>query len=194
MTIGEFFFKYRSYTPIPLMIPMLLFARPTLTSLLIGGIFVAIGESLRFWGVSYAGSETRTTSKVGASNLVTQGPFAYMRNPLYTGNILMYFGVSIMSNSLFPYLQAFSLIYFSVQYYFIITEEENFLREKFKEKYKDYCRSVGRFIPKFTPYKDSKQSSIKQNISAAYTSEKRTFQAAFISIIMIVVIYFLINQ
>ena len=74
-----------------------------------------LGESLRFWGVAYAGGETRTT-KIGASNFVTQGPFAYIRNPLYAGNILMYFGVSIMGNSLFPYLQILGLVYFYIQY------------------------------------------------------------------------------
>jgi hypothetical protein len=73
-------------------------------------------------------------------------------------------------------------------------EEEKFLREKFKQKYEDYFNSVNRFIPKFTPYSASKQSNLKQNLSAAYTSEKRTFQAAFISMVMIVLIYFLINQ
>jgi len=194
MTIGQFFFKYRSYTPLPFIIPLLLYARPTLTTLAAGGVLVAIGESLRFWGVSYAGSETRTTDKVGGSNLVTQGAFAYIRNPLYAGNILMYFGISIMANSLFPFLQIIGLLYFSIQYYYIIREEESFLKEKFKEKYEDYCNKVGRFLPKFPAYPESKQSKIKQNLPAAYVSEKRTFQAAFISIIMVVLIYFLIHQ
>ena len=160
----------------------------------IGAILVAIGEAIRFWGVSYAGSETRTTGNVGGSSLVTQGPFAYVRNPLYIGNILMYFGISIMSNSLFPFLQIVSILYFTFQYYFIIIEEEGFLREKFTEKYNNYYISVNRFLPKTTPYPQLTQSGLKQNIPAAYVSEKRTFQAVFISIIMIVLIYFLINQ
>jgi protein-S-isoprenylcysteine O-methyltransferase Ste14 len=194
MTIGKFLFKYRSYTPLVFIIPMLLFARPTVFTMVIGAILVAIGEALRFWGVSYAGSETRTTGNVGASSLVTQGPFAYVRNPLYIGNILMYFGISIMSNSLFPFLQIISILYFTFQYYFIIIEEEGFLMEKFTEKYNNYYKSVNRFLPKTTPYPQLTQSGLKQNIPAAYVSEKRTFQAVFISIIMIVLIYFLINQ
>ncbi len=194
MTLGQIFFKYRSYTPLPFIIPMLLFARPTVTTLLIGGLLVAIGEAFRFWGVAYAGSETRTTDRVGGTYLVTQGPFAHVRNPLYLGNILMYFGISVMANSLFPFLQIVSLVYFSIQYYYIILEEEIYLREKFKEKYDDYFKKVGRFMPKFSPYTKSHQSGLKKNIKAAYESEKRTFQAAFISIIMIVVIFFLINQ
>lgn len=194
MTLGQFFFKYRSYTPLPFLIPMLLYARPTVTTLAAGAVFVVIGEIMRFWGVSYAGSETRTTGKPGGSQLVTQGPFGFVRNPLYIGNILMYFGISIMSNSLFPYLQILSIVYFSFQYYFIILEEEKFLREKFKEKYEEYFNSVNRFLPKFQPFRPSKGSDLKPDISGAYVSEKRTFQATFISIVMIVLIYFLINQ
>lgn len=194
MTLGKFFFQYRSYTPLPFLIPMLLFARPTITTMAIGVVFVIIGEIFRFWGVSYAGSETRTTSKPGASRLVTQGPFAYVRNPLYIGNILMYFGISIMSNSLVPFLQILSIAYFSFQYYFIIKEEEAELKEIFGEKYLHYFENVNRFLPKFSPYDESKRSRIDRDVKAAYVSEKRTFQSAFISILMIVLIYFLINQ
>lgn len=193
MTIGQLLFKYRSYTPIPFIIPLLLYARPTLFTIILGGSFVIIGEVIRFWGVMYAGSETRTTDKVGASNLVTQGPFAYIRNPLYLGNILMYFGISVMANSLFPFLIIASLIYFPLQYYFIIKEEEKFLLSKFGDKYKQYCDSVKRFLPG-KPYPPEKRSNIKADIKGAYYSEKRTFQAVFISVVMIVIIYFLINQ
>lgn len=194
MSLGKFFFKYRSYTPIPFLIPMLLYARPTVTTMAAGVFFVIIGELIRFWGVSYAGSETRTTGKPGASNLVTQGPFAFVRNPLYIGNIFMYFGVSVMSNSLVPYLQILSIVYFIFQYYFIIMEEEAELKELFGEKYKHYFENVNRFLPKFTKYDETKRSKINRDIKAAYVSEKRTFQSIFISIMMIVLIYFLINQ
>ncbi|RPI13629.1 MAG: isoprenylcysteine carboxylmethyltransferase family protein [Ignavibacteriae bacterium] len=192
MTLGQFFFKNRSYTPIPFLIPLFLFGRPTSQSLIIGFIIAIIGELIRFWGVSYAGGETRTT-KVGASNLVTQGPFAFIRNPLYLGNIFLYFGISIMANSLFPYLQIIGLIYFSIQYYYIIKEEESFLREKFKDKYEDYYSNVNSIIPSFKPYNESKQSNIKPNYKDAYVSEKRTFQSISISMIMILLIYALVN-
>jgi protein-S-isoprenylcysteine O-methyltransferase Ste14 len=172
---------------------MLLYARPSITTMLIGLIIALPGELIRFWGVAYAGSETRTT-KVGGTYLVTQGPFAYLRNPLYLGNIIIYFGVSVMSNSLFPYLQIAALIYFYVQYHFIIREEENFLREKFKEKYEDYYNKVSSMFPSFTPYENSKQSGLKFNFKAAYESEKRTLQAISTILIMILLIYALINQ
>ncbi len=193
MTAGQFFFKYRSYTSAILSIPALLFGRPTFLTLAAGFILVLFGELIRLWGVSYAGGETRTT-KIGASVLVTQGPFAYARNPLYLGNMLIYLGVGVMSNALFPYLQIFGLVFFYIQYSYIIRDEEEFLKNKFKEKYEDYYASVNRFIPKASAYDESKQSKVKRNPGAAYKSEKRTFQGALTIMVMIVLIYILINQ
>ena len=193
MTLGKFFFKYRSYTPLPFIVPLFIFGRPTILTLIIGFIISLFGEIIRLWGVSYAGGETRTT-KVGASNLVTQGPFAYIRNPLYAGNMLLYFGVSIMANSLFPYLQIIGLGYFYFQYYYIIIDEEGFLIGKFKEKYDEYYNSVPSLIPNFHQFDTVKQSKIKSNFKEAYRSEKRTFQAISSIMLMIVLIYILINQ
>lgn len=192
MTLSQFLFKNRSYTPIFFFIPLVLYGRPTLLTLIAGFIILLMGESLRFWGVAYAGGETRTT-KVGASGLVTQGPFAYIRNPLYAGNLLIYFGISIMDNSLFPYLQIIGVIFFSIQYYLIVKDEETFLRDKFKDKYDDYFNSVPSFFPNFKPYDESKQSKLKSNYKESYRSEKRTFQAISWILVLIVLTYILIN-
>lgn len=193
MSLGQYFFKNRSYTPIPFLIPLFLYGRPTVITLIIGLIIVLSGELIRIWGVSYAGGETRTT-KVGGTNLVTQGPFAYIRNPLYAGNMLIYFGVSIMANSLFPYLQIIGIIYFYTQYHFIIKEEEEVLRGKFKDKYDEYYNSVPLLIPNFKAFDISKQSKLKQNLKEAFRSERRTFEATSLTILLIILIFILIHQ
>ena len=194
MTLGQFFFKNRSYAPIPFLIPLFLIGRPTVMSMGIGIIIVLFGEFLRIWGVSYAGSETRTT-KVGGTNLVTQGPFSYIRNPLYAGNMIIYLGVGIMGYTLFfPYFQIIGLAYFYFQYYYIIKDEEDFLRKKFKEKYDDYFGSVPSIFPNFHSYELTKQSKIKQNIREALRSEKRTFEATSLTIFLILLIFILIHQ
>lgn len=192
MTAGQFFFKNRSYTPIPFLVVLFIYGRPTILTLIIGFLVSAFGEVLRIWAVSYAGSETRTT-KFGASVLVTQGPYAYVRNPLYLGNLLIYFGVSVMANSLFPILQVIGIGYFYLQYFFIIREEEQFLQSKFKEKYEDYAASVNRFIPKLSPYDETRQSKLKFDLKAGYKSEKRTFQAISSIMLMIVLIFVLLH-
>ncbi|MEW6703023.1 MAG: methyltransferase, partial [Bacteroidota bacterium] len=120
-------FKYRSYTPLPFLLLMVIFQNATVTSMIVGFALALFGEFFRLWGVSYAGSETRTTDGIGGTYLVVSGAYAYVRNPLYVGNMLMYLGIGIMSMALFPYLQIAALIFFFWQYSVIIKEEESFL-------------------------------------------------------------------
>jgi len=191
--ISSIAFKYRSYTPIPFLILMLIFQESTPLSLLIGFAVALIGELIRFWGVSWAGSETRSTGGVGGTFLIISGPFAYVRNPLYFGNILLYLGLGIMSFALFPYLQIVAIIFFLIQYYFIVREEEKYLTEKFKDDYKDYCKNVPAFLPRLFPYKNSSIVQPPRNPKAGFRSEKRSLQA-FIGISLLLFILWLIRS
>lgn len=184
-------FKLRSYTPIPFLILMLLFQKSNITSLAVGFIIAAIGEFFRFWGVSYAGSETRRTGEVGATYLVVSGAFAHVRNPLYLGNMLMYFGVSIMSFALIPYLQIAVLIFFFIQYQIIIGEEENFLRQAYGKDYENYLASVPKLIPSLKKYQNPGIPQPPKNLKAGLKSEMRTLQASFLIIVLIIVRHFL---
>lgn len=188
--IGNIFFKYRSYTPLPLLLLMIFFINPTTASVLAGLAVAVCGEAIRLWAVSYAGSETRVTSGVGGTYLVTQGPYAIVRNPLYWGNILIYLGMGIMSNALFPYLQIFAVLYFLFQYYCIILSEEDFLRSKFKDVFEKYFNNVGRFIPFAGKVPQEINSKLSLNFKAGFVSEKRTLQSFFITIIIILFFYF----
>lgn len=186
-------FKYRSYTPIPFLILMLIFQQSTPLTLIIGFAVALIGELIRFWGVSWAGSETRTTGGVGGTFLIISGPFAYVRNPLYVGNILLYLGLGIMSFALFPYLQIVAIIFFLIQYYFIVSEEEKYLLEKFKDDYKDYRKNVPAFFPRLFPYKNSNIVQPPRNPKAGFRSERRSLQA-FIGISALLIILWLIRS
>ncbi len=184
-------FKYRSYTPIPFVILMLVFENANPASLVVGFLIALLGELIRFWGVSWAGSETRTTGGVGGTNLIISGPFAYVRNPLYVGNILMYFGLGIMSFALFPYLQVIAISFFILQYHLIVGEEESFLEKKFGEQFKRFIENVPRFFPRLTPYKDEKNIQPQVSFSNGFKSEIRTLQAFSIVIILIIVKWYL---
>jgi protein-S-isoprenylcysteine O-methyltransferase Ste14 len=170
---------------------MLVFENANPASLVIGFLIALLGEFIRFWGVSWAGSETRTTGSVGGSNLIISGPFAYVRNPLYVGNILMYFGLGIMSFALFPYLQIIAIAFFILQYHLIVGEEESFLEKKFGEQYKRFVENVPGFFPRLTPYKDEKNIQPKVSYANGFKSEIRTLQAFTIVIILIVVKWYL---
>lgn len=184
-------FKYRSYTPIPFLVLMLIFENASPISLIVGFLIALSGESLRLWGVSWAGSETRTTGGVGGTFLVISGPFAHVRNPLYVGNILMYLGLGIMSMALFPYLQIIALIFFIFQYYLIVNEEEEFLKTKFKDEYLRYLQNVPRFGWRFLPYKDSSIPQPDFILLKGLKSEIRTLQAFSITILLLIFKWYL---
>lgn len=191
MDLRKILFKYRSYTPIPFIILMVVFAKPTIYSIAGGLVVILIGEFIRLWGVSIAGSETRTTNSVGSSHLVTSGPFAYLRNPLYFGNICIYFGVGIMSWAGFPFLPIVTLSYFLFQYTLIVSLEEEHLTKTYGTEYQRYIKSVPKFFPSFKKYKHSGTHQPALDWKRGIKSEQRTFQAILIIVFLIVVIWML---
>jgi len=67
---------------------MVAYARPTTLGVAVGFLFVAAGESLRFWA---AGHLVKTTE------LITSGPYRFTRNPLYLGRLLILIGLCVMA-------------------------------------------------------------------------------------------------
>ncbi len=186
---AKLLFKNRSYTPIPFVLLIFLFYSGNLSSWLIGSLILIIGELIRFWGVAYAGSITRTTTSVKASSLIISGPFAYVRNPLYIGNILIYFGFGIISLAVFPYLQIMALVWFTFQYYLIIKIEEDFLENKFGQTYVNYKNRVPRILPNFSFDKRVNNLKISPNYRKALHSESSTFKAIIIIPIILLIIH-----
>ncbi len=182
-------FQYRGYTPIPFLVAMVIFAHPATSTILIGGALVVLGEFVRYWGVAYAGSLTRVTGGVGAPEVIMAGPFAYVRNPLYVGNILLYVGVGVMSNALFPWLVLVAAAYFVFQYYEIVMLEEDFLRGNFGTAYEDFASHVPRFIPRLTQYRNESQAHQRPDWAAALRSERRTLQAIGIVIVILMALW-----
>jgi protein-S-isoprenylcysteine O-methyltransferase Ste14 len=181
--IASFLFKYRSYTPIPFLLVMIFFENANVWSLITGFLVALAGEMIRLWGVSWAGSETRTTGTVGGTYLIISGPFAYLRNPLYFGNILIYTGIGIMSFALFPYLQIIGVLFFYLQYSLIVKEEEKYLAQVFGKEYEEYVKNVPRFLPRLSPYRSGSAVQPPYNMKAGLRSERRSIQAlSFISV------------
>jgi len=116
--------------------------------MLLGAVLVVAGEALRLWAVSHIGviSRTRSTARLGP--LVTSGPYAVIRNPLYAGNWLLWTGFIIWSRAVWmlPLLWAA----FALQYGLISRWEEDVL-SRTHTTYLSYAASVGRWIPKGRP-------------------------------------------
>ncbi len=184
-----FLFNYRSYTPIPLLLAILILAAPTPASLLGGFALALLGEATRIWAVRHAGGATRTTSGVGAGAvLITHGPFAYVRNPLYLGNFLLSLGLCIMSWAWMPWMLFLFIALFGWQYWSIISLEEEHLQQRFGQTYTEYLANVPRFLPRLTPFR--KQEAQAMPLARALKIEKNTLAsftavAAAISLIWI---------
>src|ERR1700729_3946230 len=80
--------------------------------------------------------------------LTMSGPYAYTRNPLYLGSILIAAGFAVALLS-WPVAAALAAM-FLIIYVPVIASEERFLRSTF-EDFDAYCRKVPRLIPRFTP-------------------------------------------
>lgn len=191
MDIRNFFFANRSFTPIPIALSIIYFAQPENQNILLGFMVLLVGELIRMWSVSYAGGETRTTS-VGAPSLCTAGPYGYVRNPIYVGNMLMYLGIVIIAGS--PNLMLMVLAtmsFFIIQYSLIISLEEEKLDELFGPEYVTYKSNVRAILPRFTRWKtDDDRRSL--SIMKLVKTEKRTLQnVAFILTLIVIRINYL---
>lgn len=80
----------------------------------------------------------------GASSLVTSGPFAFSRNPIYLCDWLVYAGVTLLLRSIWPLL--FVPLVWALMRYAVIAHEENHLRAKFGATYSVYCERVRRWL------------------------------------------------
>jgi protein-S-isoprenylcysteine O-methyltransferase Ste14 len=168
---------------------MVLFALPTSTTILSGFALAVLGESLRFWGVAYAGSLTRVTGSVGAPEVVVAGPFAFLRNPLYVGNVLMYCGIGVMANALSPWLVIIALMYFVFQYAMIVSLEEEFLEKEFGNGYLEFKENVPRFFPRLSAYQSPAQERQKPDWAEGLRSERRTLQALLTVVVLLLLIW-----
>ncbi len=186
MKIANFLFKYRSYTPIPLALYILINSNFQIQNLIIGLTLIFIGELLRIWAVSYAGGITRTT-KVGAPSLCTTGPYSYTRNPLYIGNMIIYTGVVYVagSHNILSML-IITWTFFIIQYYLIIKLEQNRLIEIFGKEYKAYMDNVPILFPRLSPW-INKDKYVPMKLLNTIKTEKRTLQNI---ILLIIIIYF----
>ncbi len=131
------------------------FGRPSAFSVAVGLPTAFAGEFLRCWAVGYSGETTRN-DRVTAAKLVTSGPYAYVRNPLYLGNFLTALGFTVAftgRNSLETKcgLTACALGSMAALYATIIPHEEEYLRERFGEEFDRYCERVPRILPQLDP-------------------------------------------
>lgn len=117
----------------------------------IGIIIFVFAGFLRFWGIRTLGSQWAVHA-VGASKikkteitLIKQGPYKYIRHPIYAGIILEVMSLPLIPNCYYTFLFAL-LINVPMQILRAYYEEQTSMR-KFGKEYLDYKKEVPAFLP-----------------------------------------------
>jgi protein-S-isoprenylcysteine O-methyltransferase Ste14 len=174
--IGERLFHWRDYSAIPAMLLLLLFAHPTARTATIGTLLIVVGAVARIYTVAFMGDSPK--DNVGGDFLITTGPFAMIRNPLYLANMLITAGVIFYAGSL--WLGVPLLLFFAFQYHCITKYEESSLLAKFGDEYQRYMDRVPPWVPLKTPIADD--FPVPPSLSSALVAEKRAI--AFVATIL----------
>jgi protein-S-isoprenylcysteine O-methyltransferase Ste14 len=107
---------------------------------LVGWPLIILGAGFSTWAVIEAGEMDISSPE----NLVTSGPFAFSRNPMYVGWTLIYLGICFVLNSIW-FLILFPLV--AIYIHFVeIPNEERALDQKFGDRYREYREQVRRYL------------------------------------------------
>jgi protein-S-isoprenylcysteine O-methyltransferase Ste14 len=156
-----------------------LLGKPSAFSIAAGLPFAFAGEALRCWAVGYSGVTTRA-DQVTAPALVTAGPYAYLRNPLYAGNFITAAGFAYAFTGDLPrplrrLLIGASLAALVAVYAVIVPHEEAYLRERFGPAFEHYSRNVPAVVPRREPYAGAQGTFDPAVIAKAETRTFATF-------------------
>ena len=122
---------------------------------IIGTAVATVGAAIRLWASGHV-KKNRV--------LATDGPYAYVRHPLYVGNILLLLGFSIASNLWWSYVLMAFLLWF--YYPPAISYEDNKLKNIFGEQWENWSKDIHALIPSFKNKAGSASSdwSLKQSL------------------------------
>lgn len=115
-------------------------AQPDWSSIFAGSGFIVLGLGIR----AAASGHIRKNER-----LATTGAYAYTRNPLYLGSIIIAAGFVVVARNL--WIGAAAGAFFVAVYLPVILAEERYLRSAFPE-FSEYAKQVPRFLPRRTPY------------------------------------------
>jgi protein-S-isoprenylcysteine O-methyltransferase Ste14 len=131
-------------------------ATPSAVCLKLGGLgLVVTGMGIRVWAAGFAGRHTRSQNIEGIK-LITAGPYAHVRNPIYFGSVFLGLGTVLLIGDrrlLLPCALTFLALYFG-----LIPAEEEFLSQRFQDQYAAYRRHVPRLVPRPTAWAKAEET------------------------------------
>jgi protein-S-isoprenylcysteine O-methyltransferase Ste14 len=192
--LGGWLFRHRTSLPFPVALAILTLRigeAPPSVALLAAGVAITIaGELLRLWGVHHIGAISRTRSE-RLGPLVATGPFAYVRNPLYVGNIALWVGFAVTARLL--WLAPVIVVLLGLEYHAIVRWEEQLLESRLGQRYVDYASRVPRWWPGATSASDADRTEPSRSAvsSSAFSirhtlfSERGTFIAMAVGYVLL---------
>jgi protein-S-isoprenylcysteine O-methyltransferase Ste14 len=106
--------------------------------------FAALGAALRVWGAAYLGATTVQRGGMVGDHIVADGPYRYVRNPLYLGTILHTIALALLMR---PDAAVLCVALITLVQWRLIGREEPYLRERLGEAYSEYRTEVPRLVP-----------------------------------------------
>jgi len=113
-----------------------------------GALLTLVAAALRTWATGYLRPEIMVDGKVHSSRLVADGPYRFVRNPLYLGNMILAVGFAVMASRLGAIVMIAAHVIFLLR---LIGREERELTVGQGAAYADYVRAVPRLVPALTP-------------------------------------------
>lgn len=112
---------------------------------LVGVLFCVLAAGLRTWATAYIHPEVMVDDALHTDRVVADGPYRFVRNPLYLGTNLLAIGYTVMASRLGAVLLIVGIFAFN---YRIILREERELARVQGEHYERYRRAVPRLWPR----------------------------------------------
>lgn len=114
----------------------------------VASLFAVLAAAIRTWGTAYLNPEVMVAGRVQTSRLVADGPYRYVRNPLYFGNILLAIGFGMMASRIGCAILTLGMLVFV---YRLILREEAGIAVTQGDAYRAYCAAVPRLLPALRP-------------------------------------------
>jgi protein-S-isoprenylcysteine O-methyltransferase Ste14 len=124
------------------------FSSATIVVLLLGIVCALVGAFLRTWGTAYLSPSIVQDHAMHGEAVIAAGPFRYVRNPLYLGNLIHTFALALLMP---PSGAIFCIVAIGIFQLRLIAAEESFLTAKLGAPYLAYSAKVPRLIPALTP-------------------------------------------
>jgi protein-S-isoprenylcysteine O-methyltransferase Ste14 len=113
-----------------------------------GAVLIFLAAFLRTWATAHLRTEVVHDANQHSEALVADGPYCYVRNPLYLANLPLAAGIGVMASRL-GWL--FMVVGMWVFVYRLILREEDGLRQSQGGSYAAYFKAVPRLWPSFSP-------------------------------------------